>query len=74
MVKSGYWMRKGGATNVFDGSVVLGTRTTFVFYLGNSFNDAGKTNLMLHEYALVDSLKVIHYSIWIFFSLLAFFF
>ncbi|XP_054789994.1 NAC domain-containing protein 72-like [Prosopis cineraria] len=59
MVKSGYWMRKGGVRNVLSdgGNVTLGTRTTFVFCLGNSPKNASKTNWMLHEYALVGHLK-----------------
>ncbi|KAI9118449.1 hypothetical protein K1719_010781 [Acacia pycnantha] len=59
MVKSGYWMRKGGVRNVLNdgGNVVLGTRTSFVFYLGNSPKNANRTTWMLHEYALVDHLK-----------------
>ncbi|XP_028772567.1 NAC domain-containing protein 71-like isoform X2 [Neltuma alba] len=59
MVKTGYWMRKGGARNVLNGggNVVLGTRTTFVFYLGSSSKNASRTNWMLYEYALVDHLK-----------------
>lgn len=59
-VKSGYWMRQGGVRNVLSGgrNVLLGTRTTFVFYLGNSPKNASRTNWMLYEYALVDHLKV----------------
>lgn len=59
-VKSGYWMRQGRVRDVLNsgGKVVLGTRTSFVFYVGNSLEDAVRTDWMLYEYALIDHLKV----------------
>lgn len=59
-VKSGYWIRQGKVRDVLSsgGKVVLGTRTSFVFYLGNSSEDAVRTDWMLYEYALLDHLKV----------------
>ncbi|KAK9270269.1 hypothetical protein L1049_025846 [Liquidambar formosana] len=42
----GYWKRKGRARDVVGrgvGHVVLGTRTSFVFYLGNSPKSAMRT-------------------------------
>lgn len=59
-VKSGYWMREGRVRKVLSGggNVVLGTRTTFVFYWGSSPKNASRTSWMLYEYALGDHLKV----------------
>ncbi|KAJ7958180.1 NAC domain protein [Quillaja saponaria] len=58
-VKSGYWRRNGRVRDVLGrgGKVVLGTRTSFDFYLGNSKNDPVRTDWVLYEYALVDHLK-----------------
>ncbi|KAK7321683.1 hypothetical protein VNO77_32547 [Canavalia gladiata] len=57
-VKSGFWLRKGRVRDVFgnDRKVVLGTRTRFVFYVGNSLKNATRTDWILYEYALVDRL------------------
>ncbi|KAF7830606.1 NAC domain-containing protein 71-like isoform X2 [Senna tora] len=58
-VKSGYWMRQGRARDVLSsgGKVVLGKRTSFVFYSGNSSESAVRTDWMLYEYALIDHVK-----------------
>ncbi|XP_027333152.1 NAC domain-containing protein 71-like [Abrus precatorius] len=55
-VKSGFWLRKGRVRDVFGngGNAVLGTRTRFVFYVGNSVKSATRTDWILYEYALVD--------------------
>ncbi|MED6149580.1 hypothetical protein PIB30_063835 [Stylosanthes scabra] len=55
-VKSGFWLKKGRVSNVNGGvgNVVLGTRTRFVFYLGNSVKNSAKTDWVLYEYALID--------------------
>ncbi|KAM1364815.1 hypothetical protein ACFX13_043925 [Malus domestica] len=57
--KSGYWRRQGRVRDVVGrvGTVVLGRRSSFVFYLGNSPNDAVRTDLVLHQYAQVDHVK-----------------
>lgn len=41
------------------GKLVLGTRTSFVFYLGNSLKTAVRTHWLMHEYALDDHVKVL---------------
>ncbi|KAG4934368.1 hypothetical protein JHK82_048728 [Glycine max] len=56
-VKSGFWLRKGKVRDISDHNgddVVLGTRTRFVFYVGNSLKNAARTDWILYEYALVD--------------------
>ncbi|TKY57837.1 NAC domain-containing protein 68 [Spatholobus suberectus] len=55
-VKSGFWLRKGRVLDIFGngGNAVLGTRTAFVFYAGNSVKNAIRTDWILYEYALVD--------------------
>ncbi|KAJ7966596.1 NAC domain protein [Quillaja saponaria] len=67
-VKSGYWRRNGRVRDVLGrgGKLVLGTRTRFVFYLGNSQKDAVKTDWVLYEYALVDHLKASFVVCWVF--------
>ncbi|XP_061364082.1 NAC domain-containing protein 72-like [Gastrolobium bilobum] len=57
-VKTGFWLRKGRVRDVFGngGNVLLGTRTRFVFYVGNSPKNATRTDRILYEYALVDHL------------------
>ncbi|KAF2309791.1 hypothetical protein GH714_005130 [Hevea brasiliensis] len=57
--KGGYWRRSGRVRDVVDpsGKVVVGTRTRFVFYLGNSVKNAIRTDWVLHEYALIDHVK-----------------
>lgn len=59
-VKSGYWVRQGRVKDVLNrgGKVVLGTRTRFVFYLGDLLENAVRTDWMLYEYALIHHLKV----------------
>ncbi|XP_021820162.1 NAC domain-containing protein 72-like isoform X2 [Prunus avium] len=54
--KSGYWRRKGRDRDVVGrgGKAVLGRRTSFVFYLGNSPNTAVRTDWVLYQYAQVD--------------------
>lgn len=58
--KSGFWRRKGRVRIVMGrgGRGDLGTRTKFVFYLGNSAKTAFRTNWVLYEYAPIDHLKV----------------
>ncbi|KAJ1436744.1 NAC domain [Sesbania bispinosa] len=53
---SGFWLRKGKVRDVLGGArnFVMGTRTRFVFYIGNSLKNATRTPWILDEYALVD--------------------
>ncbi|CAI0424702.1 unnamed protein product [Linum tenue] len=57
--KGGYWRRIGKVRDVADatGNAVVGTRTRFVFYLGNSVKSALRTDWVLYEYALIDHSK-----------------
>ncbi|XP_058768069.1 NAC domain-containing protein 78-like [Vicia villosa] len=41
--------------SIYNDSVVLGTKTLFVFYLGKSPNDSKRTNWTMYEYALADN-------------------
>ncbi|KAK7383154.1 hypothetical protein VNO78_28825 [Psophocarpus tetragonolobus] len=54
--KGGFWLRKGRVRDIFGdaGDVVLGTRTRFVFYQGNSLKNASRTDWILYEYSLLD--------------------
>jgi len=56
---SGYW-RRGTVRDVVGsgGKAVVGTRTSFGFYLGNSPKSAVRTDWVMYEYALLDHLKV----------------
>ena len=59
-MKSGYWRRKRRAREVIiHRGVVLGMKTSFVFYWGNSIENAVKTNWIMYEYALGDHFKVL---------------
>ncbi|KAL5780222.1 hypothetical protein ACOSQ2_010959 [Xanthoceras sorbifolium] len=60
--KNGYWRRRGKvrdvvAVNRGGEKVVVGTRKSFVFYLGNSPKTAVRTDWVMYEYALVDHVK-----------------
>ena len=59
--KSGYWRKMGKKKAVMGPmqNVVLGTRTTFVFYLGKSTKKAVRTNWVLYEYAPVNDHQVL---------------
>ncbi|KAJ9566929.1 hypothetical protein OSB04_002895, partial [Centaurea solstitialis] len=53
----GFWKRSGSVKDVVGAGVqgvVLGTRKTFVFYLGDSIKTAVRTKWIMYEYALVD--------------------
>lgn len=56
---SGFWKRKGKGRDLvgIEGHVVMGRKTSFVFYLGNSPKTAVRTNWFMDEYALIDNLK-----------------
>lgn len=61
--KNGYWSKKGRVREIVKsnnrgGKVILGSRTSFVFYLGDSFETAVRTDWVMHEYALVHHVKV----------------
>lgn len=57
-MKSGYWRRKRRAREaIIHRGVVLGMKTSFVFYWGNSIENAVKTNWIMYEYALGDHFK-----------------
>lgn len=63
--RNGFWRRRGRAREVVGmevgqaGKVVLGTRTSFTFYLGNSPKTAVRTHWVLYEYALIDHPQVL---------------
>lgn len=71
--RNGYWRRKGRMRMVTGpgGNDGLGTRTTFIFYLGNSTEKAVRTNWVLHEYASVTDAQVLF--LLFFFLILIFF-
>ncbi|PON94216.1 NAC domain containing protein [Trema orientale] len=54
--RNGYWRKKGRTTGVMGpgGNDVLGTKTSFVYYLGRSTKTAVRTDWVLYEYAAVD--------------------
>lgn len=52
-------MKMGKVKDVFDGNVVLGSRTKFVFYEVTSVKAAVRTPWVMYEYALLHHLKVI---------------
>ncbi|KDP41704.1 hypothetical protein JCGZ_16111 [Jatropha curcas] len=54
--KGGYWRKSGRVRDVAGpgGKAVIGRRTRFVFYLGNSVKSAIRTDWILYEYALID--------------------
>ncbi|OWM70861.1 NAC domain-containing protein 71-like [Punica granatum] len=59
-VKGGFWRKRGRVRDVTGGrgrKVLLGTRTCFVFYSGNSAKTAIRTDWIMYEYALVDHFK-----------------
>lgn len=54
---AGYWKRTRRVRDVVSrapGKVAVGTRTKFVFYLGDSPTNAVKTDWVMYEYALGD--------------------
>ncbi|KAG6747692.1 hypothetical protein POTOM_047582 [Populus tomentosa] len=58
--KGGFWRISGRVRDVvvgLGGEAVMGTRTRFVFYMGNSVKSAVRTGWVLYEYALVDHAK-----------------
>ncbi|KAG6672068.1 hypothetical protein I3842_16G039200 [Carya illinoinensis] len=60
--KTGYWRRERGKVRDVmgpggGGKVLLGTRSSFVFYQKNSPKTARITDWVMHEYALPDHLK-----------------
>ncbi|KAK1407595.1 hypothetical protein QVD17_39215 [Tagetes erecta] len=53
----GFWRRIGSVKDVVGGGVqgvVVGTRKTFVFYLGDLGKTAVRTKWIMYEYALLD--------------------
>ncbi|KAL5705670.1 hypothetical protein ACHQM5_023945 [Ranunculus cassubicifolius] len=57
--KGGFWKRKCRTRNVMEGGLVLGTKTSFVFYRRGCRDDDNertccRTNWIMIEYALVD--------------------
>lgn len=60
--KSGYWKRKARVRDVVSREgLVLGTRTSFAFCVGDSPNTALATDWVLYQYALVNHVEVIIY-------------
>lgn len=58
----GFWKRSGSVKDVVgDGvqGVVVGTRKSFVFYLGDSTKSGVRTKWIMYEYALIDQKMVI---------------
>ncbi|EEF52374.1 transcription factor, putative [Ricinus communis] len=57
--KGGYWRSSGRVRDVVDpgGKVVIGTRSKFVFYSGNSVQSLIRTDWVLYEYALMHHVK-----------------
>ncbi|KAA8528513.1 hypothetical protein F0562_035868 [Nyssa sinensis] len=56
----GYWKRRGKVRDVVGGGageVVIGRRTSFVFYVGGSPNSAVKTDWIMYEYGLINHHK-----------------
>ncbi|KAJ0024888.1 hypothetical protein Pint_08744 [Pistacia integerrima] len=67
--KNGYWRKKGRVREVVKsnnrgGKIILGSRTRFVFYLGDSLETAVRTNWVMHEYALVHHVKMKFVMFW----------
>ncbi|PON65056.1 NAC domain containing protein [Parasponia andersonii] len=54
--RNGYWRKKGRTTGVMGpgGNDVLGTKTSFVYYLGRSTKSAVRTDWVLYEYAAAN--------------------
>ncbi|KAL8216240.1 hypothetical protein R6Q57_023077 [Mikania cordata] len=53
----GFWRRSGPVKDIVGAgvqAVVVGTRKTFVFYLGDSVKTGLRTKWIMYEYALVD--------------------
>ncbi|XP_050223627.1 NAC domain-containing protein 83-like [Mercurialis annua] len=57
--KGGYWRISGKVRDTVDpvGKAVIGTRSKFVFYLGDSVKNSTKTDWVLYEYALMHHAK-----------------
>ncbi|XP_062023491.1 NAC domain-containing protein 72-like [Rosa rugosa] len=57
--RSGYWRRKGRVRDVVGrgGKAVLGRRSSYEFYLGNSPKTAVRTDWVLYQYAQVDHVQ-----------------
>ncbi|KAJ4840847.1 hypothetical protein Tsubulata_027781 [Turnera subulata] len=57
--KGGYWRSCGRDREVVGpgGKAVVGMRSKFVFYLGDSVKSSVRTDWVLYEYALVDRVK-----------------
>ncbi|XP_056167364.1 protein CUP-SHAPED COTYLEDON 3-like [Syzygium oleosum] len=55
-VNGGFWLMRGRGNHavVGGGGEVLGTKSCFVFYMGNSIQNAAGTDWTLHEFALPD--------------------
>ncbi|KAF7849973.1 hypothetical protein BT93_L0067 [Corymbia citriodora subsp. variegata] len=53
-VNDGFWLMRGRSNNavVAGGREVLGTKSCFVFYMGNSVQNAVATDWTMHEFAL----------------------
>lgn len=55
---SGYWKKRGKVKDIVGGGaaekIAMGTRKSFVFYLGDSPKNAVKTDWVMYEYALGD--------------------
>lgn len=60
--KNGYWIKKERIRKVVKnnsrGKVILGSRASFVFCLGDSLETAVRTDWVMHEYALAHHVKV----------------
>jgi len=62
--RTGFWKKKKAVTRDIIGgadNVVLGKKSQFMFFLGNSVKNYFRTNWIMYEYALVDKALVWHF-------------
>jgi hypothetical protein len=60
--KTGFWMQKGAVRDITVGAddVLVGKKSLFIFYIGNSPQNAIKTSWTMYEYTLVNNPQVCH--------------
>jgi hypothetical protein len=59
--KIGFWMRKGVVRDICGvDNVVVGKKSLFMFYIGNSPQNAIKTSWTMYEYTQVNNPQVCH--------------
>lgn len=62
--QSGYWKATGKERNVKAGGVTIGTKRTLVFHIGRAPRGE-RTEWIMHEYCMSDTLQVDYYHHWI---------